>query len=235
MVCCMMGCYICSGKRSPFLQDTNRFVVKEGWPYYPFLLGGMPTGLRICTHIGRVTVRRVFPPALYARVVVLSGFHSFIVSEVVLMQKYEPPRGRRTMIMNMVNASANIGVEEDQNRPFIVNSLQPQLDAPITSMLSTFNAITFLHDAHCNETVLPNHARIHLTRCTAHMLDLVHANLLRVVLMLHYVINVAERVSPFHQMPLHGLHPIIGHSRDTAGVKRTHTCHVVQSMPPHPC
>lgn len=70
------------------------------------------------------------------------------------------------MIINLVNANVDIGIKKDQNKQFIMNSLQPYLVAPIASMLSNLNDTTFHHDACSNEMTLPNYARIHRTRGT---------------------------------------------------------------------
>lgn len=104
------------------------------------------------------------------------------------------------MIMDLVDANANKGAEKEKDNLFIMNFLLPRLDAPISLILFGFNATTFHHDAHSNETALSNYARIHHTRCTTQSLDLGHKNMLKVAPVLLYTINVAKEVPPFHRM-----------------------------------
>ena len=163
----MTSCYLHSGKGSPFLRDANKFTTKLGRPNYSFLLVGIPMGLWGCTHSGGVTLRRGFTAVLGIGVVMLIGFHFFTVGEAVPKRHDRPLRGRRTMIINLVNANADRGIEKDHNNLFVVNSLKPRLDAPIASTLSNFNVTTFRHDVRSNETALPSHARIHHTHYTA--------------------------------------------------------------------
>ena len=84
MVCCMTSCYLHSSRGSPILRDANKFMMKVGHHCYPFLLFGIPMELQVCTHSGRVTLRKGFSLALGPRVVMLSDIHFFIAGEEVL-------------------------------------------------------------------------------------------------------------------------------------------------------